>query len=140
MKGKSPGTSKVAPGKRGYFESNVDLTDWEKSNVEIPSQSQVVRMDDTELNKSGNEADDLSSDFNDEEPEWNRGSLYLQLKLRSDTRTADAAYQLPSRLVGRSGQEALQDKPSVEEGDLAGSACALADAIGGEPNRVTPPI
>jgi hypothetical protein len=70
-------------------ESDVDLTDLEKSNAEIPSQSQVVRMDDTGINESEDEAEGVSSDINDEVPEWNPGSQYLQRKLRSDSRTAD---------------------------------------------------
>ena len=89
-------------------------------------------MEDAELHESEDEADNLSSDGNDEEPEWNPGSLYLQRKLRSDVKTADVAYQLHSRQVGRSGQETPQDKSSTGEGDLAVSTSALADAIDDE--------
>ena len=46
-----------------------------------------------------------------------------------DAKTADVAYQLRSGQAGSSGQEALQDKSSAEDGDLAGRASALVDAI-----------
>ena len=136
-KGKAKETVKLHQGKGDIFESNVDLTDWEESNVEIPSQSQVVSTEDAELHESEDEADNLLSDGNDEEPEWNPGSLYLQRKLRSDVKTADVAYQLHSRQVGRSGQETPQDKSSTGEGDLAGSTSALADAIDDETGTVS---
>ena len=48
-KGKAKETVKSQQEKGDIYESNVDSADWGKSNVEIPSQSQVVSTDDTEI-------------------------------------------------------------------------------------------
>jgi hypothetical protein len=56
--------------------------------------------------------------------EWNPGSSYLKRKLRDENTTADVAYQLRSRLVSRSVQEAETDKARTEVNESPGNTDA----------------
>ena len=80
----------------------------EPPDIDIPSNVKLLEEED-ELDSLDERDVNLSRQY-ERDPEWIPGSSYLQRKLQSSQTADDIAYELRSRLVSRSRQEAEADK------------------------------
>jgi hypothetical protein len=94
----------VTSPKKFTHKRNVDRTERKRKGEEVTSHSQTIKEEGLETYDTEDEVVDPPLKY-ERDPDWNPESSYLQRKLQNDSKTADVAYQLRSRVVNRSGRE-----------------------------------
>jgi hypothetical protein len=113
--------------KRVEYRNDAEPEETREMDLGIPSHSQVTNTDDTESRETEEDIDNFLSNSKNRDSDWEPGSMYLKLKLQSDNRPDDIAYQLRSRLVSMTGRETEVDKQETRESSSAGDTLLLTE-------------